>query len=204
MKKTAIFLSVSLLAVQASAQEYYHDGTRITADGITFNVRKRMEIFNLSNASNHLVNENWQYLDGTEVDPEANNVDYLSARASFDLELMKKALKETFSKAEYERLSEAKKSGFRVFYAIDGQGNVLEISFILNARLNPELARIPPEKYAQLEKNIRKHIKWETNEYAKKFKFLHASSQLQFPDLPIDYDSETPGPYTKPASQKGP
>ena len=186
------------------AQEYYHDGTRITADGITFNVRKRMEIFNLSNASNHLVNENWQYLDGTEVDPGANNVDYLSARASFDLELMKKALKETFSKAEYERLSEAKKSGFEVFYAIDGQGNILEISFILNARLNPELARIPPEKYAQLEKNIRKHIKWETNEYAKKFKFLHASSQLQFPDLPIDYDSETPGPYTKPASQKGP
>ena len=164
-------LFLSLLAINACtamlAQEYYHDGTRITADGITFNVRKRMEIFNLSNASNHLVNENWQYLDGTEVDPGANNVDYLSARASFDLELMKKALKETFSKAEYERLSEAKKSGFRVFYAIDGQGNILEISFILNARLNPELARIPPEKYAQLEKNIRKHIKWETNEYAK-------------------------------------
>ncbi|WP_290526971.1 hypothetical protein, partial [Alistipes sp.] len=28
MKKTAIFLSVSLLAVQANAQEYYHDGVR--------------------------------------------------------------------------------------------------------------------------------------------------------------------------------
>ncbi len=37
MKKTAIFLSVSLLAVQANAQEYYHNGTRITTDGITFN-----------------------------------------------------------------------------------------------------------------------------------------------------------------------
>lgn len=191
MKKLFISLLAINVSINISAQELYNDGGRVTADGITYKVRKRMEVFNLSNVTNHLVNENWQYLNGSVIDPGADNVDYLSASASFDLELMKKALKATFTQAEYKRLSKAERSGFEVFFAIDGNGKVLEVSFILNARINPELAQIPPEKYARLEKNIRKYIRWETNEYAKKFKFMHAFSQLQFPELPIDYSRPT-------------
>lgn len=192
--RTRCLLIISFIlcaAASTAAQEYYKDGARISADGITYKVRKRMEVFNLSNVTNHLVNENWQYLNGSVIDPGADNVDYLSASASFDLELMKKALKATFTQAEYKRLSKAERSGFEVFFAIDGNGKVLEVSFILNARINPELAQIPPEKYARLEKNIRKYIRWETNEYTKKFKFMHAFSQLQFPELPIDYSRPT-------------
>lgn len=198
MKKLLFsFLAISVF-INTFAQEYYNDGDRISADGITFNVRKRMEIFNLSNISNHLVNKNWQYLNGTVIDPGEDNIDYLSSHATFDLELMKKALKETFTEAEYNRLCKAERSGFEILFAIDGNGNILEISFIINARMNPELARVPPEKYAKLEKNIRKYIKWETNEYAKKFKFLHAFSQLDFPDLPLDYKKTGPGVYIQP------
>lgn len=200
MKKLFFSLLAVSTFINTFAQEYYKDGTRITVDGITYQVRKRMELFLLSNISNHLLNENWQYRDETVIEFDSDNIDYLSSHATFDWELMKKVLKETFTEAEYNRLCKADRSGFEVFYAIDGNGNILEVSFIINARMNPELARVPPEKYALLEKNIRKYIKWETNEYAKKFKFLHAFSQLDFPDLPIDYKKTGPGIYTKPVS----
>lgn len=187
MKKLLFILCSICVYTNLPAQEYYFDGTSIDTGEITFKVSKKGYILNLDNINNFRVDQNWQYWDGTVVELDADNVDYQNAGASFNLELMKKALKATFTQAEYKRLSKAERSGFEVFFAIDGNGKVLEVSFILNARKNPELARVPPEKYALLEKNIRKYIKWETNEYAKKFKFMHAFSQFQFQNLQINY-----------------
>lgn len=187
MKKIIVLISILFLAIQANAQDFYNNETRITAGGITFNIIKQGSILNIDNATNHLVDENWQYLDGKSVDPGSDNTDYLNAYATFDLELMKKALKETFTEAEYNRLRKAQNSGFSIYFVLDRDGNIIELSFILNTRENPELELIPPQKYAMLEKNIKKYIKWQTNKYAKKFSFFHASCRLQFTNIPIDF-----------------
>ena len=202
MKKTAIFLSVSLLAIQANAQEYYHDGVSVCSGGITYTVTLDPFVFTLNNASNQLIHGTWTYKDGRKIESDEDN-DYLNAEVKIDPETLKKAFKETFTKAEYQKLTQVREPKFEIYLVISDDV-IEELEFMMDIYEAPIFLQIPPAKYALLEKNIKKYVKIEANEYAKKFKYMHATKFVDFSKIQIDYDAETPGPYTKPASQKGP
>ncbi|WP_300104921.1 hypothetical protein [uncultured Alistipes sp.] len=203
MKKTAIFLSVSLLAVQASAQEYYHDGVEVCSNGITYDVKLNFLALILTNKANSLIYGTWTYPDGSIIKSD-HDENLLNTELEFEENSFKEALKKTFTKAEFDKLHAVNGIKFNIYCVIDNDLIIRELDFYMSIYEDPIFLQIPPAKYALLEKNIKKYVKIEANEYAEKFKYMHATKFVDFSKIQIDYDSETPGPYTKPASQKGP
>ena len=198
MKKTAIFLSVSLLAVQASAQEYYHDGVEVCSNGITYDVKLNFLALILTNKANSLIYGTWTYPDGSIIKSD-HDENLLNTELEFEENSFKEALKKTFTKAEYQKLTQVREPKFEIYLVISDDV-IEELEFMMDIYEAPIFLLIPPAKYALLEKNIKKYVKIEANEYAKKFRYMHLSKFVDFSKIQIDYGTTSPGVYVKPVS----
>ena len=203
MKKIIIFTILSMIGVGGIAQNYYKDGTQVCSNGITYDVKLNPITMHLNNKANALIYGTWTFLNGTKIESDEDK-DYLNTDIEFDENSFKEALKKTFTKAEFDKLHAVNGIKFNIYCVIDNDLIIRELDFYMSIYEDPIFLQIPPAKYALLEKNIKKYVKIEANEYAKKFKYMHATEFVDFSKIQIDYDAETPGSYTKPASQKGP
>ena len=191
------------MTASALTQDYYNDGAAVCSDGITYHVKLNPITMHLNNKANSLIYGTWIFLNGTKIESDEDK-DYLNTDIEFDENSFKEALKKTFTKAEFDKLYAVDGIKFTIYCVIDNDLEIRELAFNMSIYEAPIFLQIPPAKYALLEKNIKKYVKIEANEYAKKFKYMHATKFVDFSKIQIDYDSETPGLYTKPASQKGP
>ncbi|MDE6445302.1 MAG: hypothetical protein K2L06_00350 [Alistipes sp.] len=198
--KRYVLLAVALVASQlVAAQNYYQNGVPVTADGITFNVRLEKYLFYLSNAENTRTKvANWRYKsDGREIETE-EELDRI-VFDFYDVNMVAKVFKDTFMPMEISALKRIQLSPMNIYYVFDSDGNVLEVSFIMKPI--PELLSIPPVRFAQLEKNLKKHIRAYLNPFAQQMEFVGggqivgfrfideqaaAAGQPQGPDKPVD------------------
>lgn len=199
MKKCVLFV-LALVATQLiSAQNYYQNGVPVTADGITFDVEFSKYLFSLSNVENTRTDvANWRYKsDGREIETE-EELD-LIVFDFYDVNMVAKVFKDTFTPMEISALKRIKESPMVVYYVFDSDGNILEVAFTMDAI--PEFLSIPPVRFAQLEKNLKKHIRAYLNPFAQQMEFVGggqivgfrfideqaaAAGQPQGPDKPVD------------------
>ena len=203
MKKIIFSVLLSTITISSISQNYYQDGKTIYSNGITYDVKLNFLALILTNKANSLIYGTWTYPDGSIIKSD-HDENLLNTELEFEENSFKEALKKTFTKAEFDKLHAVNGIKFNIYCVIDNDLIIRELDFYMSIYEAPIFLQIPPAKYALLEKNIKKYVKIEANEYAKKFKYMHATEFVDFSKIQIDYDAETPGPYTKPASQKGP
>lgn len=198
--KRYVLLAVALVATQLiAAQNYYQNGVPVTADGITFEVEFSKYLFSLSNVENSRTDVvNWRYKsDGREIETE-EELDRI-VFDFYDVNMVAKVFKDTFTPMEISALKRIKESPMVVYYVFDSDGNILEVAFTMDAI--PEFLSIPPVRFAQLEKNLKKHIRAYLNPFAQQMEFVGggqivgfrfideqaaAAGQPQGPDKPVD------------------
>lgn len=198
MKRYLIFILALVASVTVSAQDYYRDGVPVSADGITFDVELDKYSFCLSNVENTRTEvDNWRYKDGREIETEEelNKIVF----QLYDVNMVAKVLKETFTPIEIAAFKRLSGSPMNIYYVFGPDGNVLETAFIMKPI--PETLSIPPIRYAQLEKNLKKHIRAYLNYYAQQMQFVGggqiivfrsideqaaAAGTSQGPDRPVD------------------
>ena len=199
MKKLGLLLLALVAFYPVSAQDYYQNGVPVTADGITFNVKLAKHLFYLSNVENTRTKvANWRYkTTGQEIqtEEELDRLDY----GLYDVNMVAKVLKDTFTPMEMAALKRVPLSPMNIYYVFGPDGNILEISLIMTPI--PELLSIPPVRFAQLEKNLKKHIRAYLNSFARQMEFVGGGQIIVFrsideqaaaagtpqgPDRPVD------------------
>ena len=70
------------------------------------------------------------------------------------------------------------------------EGNTTEVGFSLD--YEPCMLSIPPEKYALLEKNLKRYVKWDVNLFGRKLQFMHGMSFVNFSKIRLQYPSSEP------------
>lgn len=199
MKKCVLFVLALVASQLVAAQNYYQNGVPVTADGITFDVEFSKYLFSLSNVENTRTDvANWRYKsDGREIETE-EELDRI-VFDFYDVNMVAKVFKDTFTPMEISALKRIKESPMVVYYVFDSDGNILEVAFTMDAI--PEFLSIPPVRFAQLEKNLKKHIRAYLNPFAQQMEFVGggqivgfrfideqaaAAGQPQGPDKPVD------------------
>ena len=199
MKKYILMLLALVAFYPVSAQDYYQNGVPVTADEITFNVKLDKYLFYLSNIQNtRTAVANWRYKStGQEIqtEEEFDRLDY----GLYDVNMVAKVLKDTFTPMEMAAIKRLPLSPMKIYYVFGPDGNVLEISLIMDPV--PELLSIPPVRFAQLEKNLKKHIRAYLNSFAQQMEFVGGGQIIVFrsideqaaaagtpqgPDRPVD------------------
>lgn len=179
--KSFILLIALLVAGSGYSQDWYQDGATLPADGIVYKVERMKYTVVLSNEKNVVSNlPNWCYKDGTELktEEEYDAVDF----KMISYEGLFYAFGEAFSEEELAPLRLLKKSPFLLAYSAGPDGNMLEVSYILDAI--PELMSIPPYKYAMLERKLKSYVKFKVNHYGQKLGFMHGSIFIFFSTIP--------------------
>lgn len=190
MKRIFGIFSAIVLVFPVSAQDYYTGKSTVTADGITFVVSNRHYIFSLDNVDNVQMSQSggYRYKDGTLVEEEF--ADYATAETRPGC--VDRALKETFSEEEYEALRNDRNAVVVIGYVISPEGNTPEVSFVVDYA--PCMLAIPPEKFALLEKNLKRYVKWDVNLFGRKLQFMHGLSFVNFSKINLDYSVPEPTP----------
>ena len=75
-------------------------------------------------------------------------------------------------------------------YVISPAGVTEEVSFTID--YVPCMLSIPPEKYALLEKNLKRYVKWDVNLFGRKLQFMHGMSFVNFSKIRLQYPSSEP------------
>ncbi len=123
-----------------------------------------------------------QFKDGTPLDEYDYDAYELKAnRASFDM-----AIRATFTKTEFQALANNPPALMTTYYVVSPEGQTIEVAFIIPTD-SKVLIDLPPEKFALLEKNLKKYLKWTVNDFGKRMKFLHAWEFTDFPTMKIYY-----------------
>ena len=177
--KRYVLLVVALVASQlVAAQNYYQNGVPVTADGITFDVEIDKYLFCLSNVENTRTDvANWRYKsDGREIETE-EELDRI-VFDFYDVNMVAKVFKDTFMPMEISALKRIKKAPMVVYYVFDSDGNILEVAFTMSPI--PEFLSIPPVRFAQLEKNLKKHIRAYLNPFAQQMEFVGGGQIVGF------------------------
>ncbi|WP_304954113.1 hypothetical protein [uncultured Alistipes sp.] len=177
MKKYVLFVLALIALRTVSAQNYYQDGVPVTADGITFNVEISKYIWSLSNIENTRTDVvNWRYKsDGREIGPEEfNRIEF----ELYDVNRVAKVFKDTFTPMEIAALKRVEGSPMNVYYVFGPDGNILEVAFTMSVL--PEVLSIPPVRFAQLEKNLKKHVRAYLNPFAQQMEFVGAGQIVGF------------------------
>ncbi len=177
MKKYVLFVLALIALRTVSAQNYYQDGVPVTADGITFNVEISKYIWSLSNVENTRTDiVNWRYRsDGREIRPEEFDRIELSF---YDVNRVAKVFKDTFTPMEIAALKRVEGSPINVYYVFGPDGNILEVAFTMSVL--PEVLSIPPVRFAQLEKNLKKHVRAYLNPFAQQMEFVGGGQIVGF------------------------
>ena len=136
-----------------------------------------------SNKANRWDNAtNLYFADGTPLDEyDYDAYDLKSSQASFD-----QAIRMTFTKKEMNELKNNPPAQMTFYYVVSPEGETLEVAFII-PKESSILIDLPLEKYALLEQNLKKYLKWTVNDFGKTMKFLHAWRIVDFPTMKISY-----------------
>ena len=177
-------LAFSLTGVGYS-QNYYTPGTQVSAEGITFNVINGGGKYALAleNAENTMGEVNQLYYkDGRPLEPE----NYGLVSASPAPGMLAKALTSTFTKSEFEQLRKLDDSLVLSFY-ITPEGKIIEVAFIMGKE---SMQSISPEKFAILEKNLRKYLTFDVNALGRKLQYMYGGSFVNFPIVELHYPGD--------------
>lgn len=183
MKRLSYVLALSISVATVSAQDYYSGRDTVSADGITFSVKKAQGIaFSLANVCNTLADLPQVYKDGREIEPEFEEYAYAESIDG----TIEKAFTETFTREEYEKLRQDPEAGIVIYYTYSSEGLTQEVYFVCDDK--PCLLAIAPAKFALLEKNLKKYAKWKVNAFGQKLKFMHGMSFANFSKTNLRYD----------------
>ena len=177
--KRYVLLAVAFVASQlVAAQNYYQNGVPVTAEGITFDVEIDKYLFCLSNVENTRTDvANWRYkADGREIETE-EELDRI-VFDFYDVNMVAKVFKDTFTPTEISALKKIKKAPMVVYYVFSSDGNILEVAFTMSPIL--EFLSIPPVRFARLEKNLKKYIRAYLNPFAQQMEFVGAGQIVGF------------------------
>ena len=123
-----------------------------------------------------------QFKDGTPLDEyDYDAYELKSSQTSFD-----QAIRMTFTKKEMDELKNNPPARMTFYYVVSPEGKTLEVAFIL-PKESKILTDLPPEKFALLEKNLKKYLKWTVDDFGKTMLFLHAWRIVDFPTMKITY-----------------
>lgn len=184
--KNYILLLALTFATGAYCGNPYQDGSTVTADGITFEVKLSKYSFFLRNTANTRSQKaNWRYKDGRKLETED---EYAVIDGTMKPGGENLAFRKSFLDADIESLRFYKHSPMTIFYVVGPDGDTLEVTFIMDAV--PELLSLPPETFALLEQNLKKYVKWEVNVYGQQLEFMQAISPVHFQKVPLN--SEVP------------
>ena len=123
-----------------------------------------------------------QFKDGTPLDEyDYDAYELKSSQTSFD-----QAIRMTFTKKEMDELKNNPPARMTFYYVVSPEGETLEVAFIL-PKESKILTDLPPEKFALLEKNLKKYLKWTVDDFGKTMLFLHAWRIVDFPTMKITY-----------------
>ena len=123
-----------------------------------------------------------QFKDGTPLDEyDYDAYELKSSQTSFD-----QAIRMTFTKKEMDELKNNPPARMTFYYVVSPEGETLEVAFII-PKESKILTDLPPEKFALLEKNLKKYLKWTVDDFGKTMLFLHAWRIVDFPTMKITY-----------------
>lgn len=177
--KTTLLLVALATALCAQSQNYYKNGVPAWGGPITFNVKLDDHSMVLSNINNTKDDEgNLFYKDGTVLatEGERNEVCLEVAENS-----QYEALEATFNYEDLLPLCPLKGTPLSIYYVVSPEGKTLEVAFIIDAV--PEMLAIPPWKYAELERNLKKYGKWKLNDFAQKLQFVSGFDFIRFKNI---------------------
>ena len=181
--KLNLFVCMLVLAFMEPiyAQQYYVNGTDVSAGDIVYEVQRAPGTIMLENAANELSDRPITRLDGTELtDEEYADIPIGTPLAgTFD-----KALQSTFTEDEYQQLVEGK-ALIRLFIVKRSDGRMAEVAFFI--RESPQTAALPPEKYALLEKNRKEYVRYWVTEEEKQLNFTFVIMHLNFAKMRLFY-----------------
>ena len=164
-------------------QDAFNRTKNVTAGDITFLQRTSQYVIGYSNILNKWINAPYlQFKDGTPLDEyDYDAFDLKSSQASFD-----QAIRMTFTKKEMDELKNNPPARMTFYYVVSPEGETLEVAFII-PKESKILTDLPPEKFALLEKNLKKYLKWTVDDFGKTMLFLHAWRIVDFPTMKIQY-----------------
>ena len=168
------------------AQDYYSGNETVTADSITFEVRFRHTLFSLENVENEDRDPNLYYKNGTPLEVEYSDISKGKAIQG----TINRAFVATFTEDEYHRLQQLPKFSFGITYVVDSAGNTLEVRFVMS--IIPEMLAMPPSKFAQLEKNLKKYVKWDVSVLGRKLQYIYGMTFVNFSRVKLDYSDDGP------------
>lgn len=183
MKKKLFVLFLGALFNESFAQDYYTGKETIEVDGITFDVKVGPYALSLDNATYEKGKDpNLYYKDGSLVEEE----DYPEACEVISGGLAK-ALMKTFSESEYRQFQQLKGLLFWISYVIDSDGNTIEVGFAVSKIA--EMLALPPAKFALLENNVKKYVKWKVLPDGKRLKYMYGMSFINWSQIDLPYGS---------------
>ena len=179
MKKNLFVIVLFTCFVNTGYAQYaYIQGILVTAEGITYNVGTMKYTVNLENADNKL-DDALNYKDGTPLAEE----DYGRIRMRPTAGTVARALMATFTETEYEKLGTVDKA-LVIYCYTSSDGKLLEIAYMLSKRL---AAYISPQKFALLERNLKKYLTFTVNDFGKQLQYVHGPLFVNFSRIELPY-----------------
>ncbi len=188
---------VLLFAARVSAQtecDYYKGKDRVTAGGITYNVKyigfykeSVKALVNLENAENEMCSsENLYFRDSTALSQED---EYESISLAADKAVMYRCIRECFGDARITMLRNCRRAPLKLFFAVAPNGTTLEVAYIIHGVAST--LSIPPSQFARLEKSLKSSFRWQVNDFGKQLRFLHWYYDIDFNDVPTSDELKT-------------
>ena len=173
----------SILTLAISAQNELIKREEVKTGNTTFIKTTLPFTTSYSNKANKWDNaSNLFFADGTPLDEyDYDAYELKSSQTSFD-----QAIRMTFTKKEMDELKNNPPAQMTFYYVVSPEGETIEVAFIL-PKESKILTDLPPEKFALLEKNLKKYLKWTVNDFGKTMLFLHAWRIVDFPTMKITY-----------------
>ncbi len=184
MKKWFILCCLLGWAQYLLGQNYYKGKSTVTAEGTTYAIRYHEPYFLLKPSDGKYEKTALYYKDGRPYEEE-----YFPDPCIYpDDQAFNEVLKETFTQAEYERLSKIKnRILFELGFVIGPDGNILAMNFLLST--HPDVVSLPPERFVQLERNMKAKLHWELTDFGKQLKACFPLYRIFWDKLKLDYSN---------------
>lgn len=188
MKRLSILLALWVCATtNAVAQDPYTHRVDAVAKEITFDVRVSPYTFYLKNTANELIDKPITWVSGIELTKDEYNALTLGI---MDQGGLRKAIRETFSEAEYAALKNGK-DYIELFTVINADGQILELVFYIHKSTRTET--LSPDKYELLEQNLKLYATYSITDDMQKLSFWRSFHLIDFASLGILYKNQDPG-----------
>lgn len=173
--------------INSTAQYIYTHGIDTVAQEITFDVRVSPYTIYLKNTANELIDKPITWVSGIELTKDEYNALTLGI---MDQGGLRKAIRETFSEAEYAALKNGK-DYIELFTVINADGQILELVFYIHKSTRTET--LSPDKYELLEQNLKLYATYSITDDMQKLSFWRSFHLIDFASLGILYKNQDPG-----------